>query len=352
MTNSNKKWLLYGANGYTGRLVAELARERGLSPVLAGRNEEQVTALANELGFESRVFSLSDAEACDRALHDISAVLHCAGPFVHTSKPMLDACIRNKVHYLDVTGECSVFEAIAARHLECEKAGVVALPGVGFDVVPSDCLAALLKQRLPTATHITLAFAAFGKTSPGTAKTMAGQLHSSLVREHGKLVEIPVGSRVRQIAFNDKLNLSCVSIPWGDVSTAFYSTDVGNIEVYMSMPTANIKALKRLALVAPLFRLTFVKKIMQRFAGNVVGPTRDERARSKVFLYGEAKDASGKKIEIRMQTPDGYDLTQDAAIKAVEKVLSGSVAPGFRTPSMAFGVSFLAELHGVQFIEP
>src|SRR5947209_408702 len=134
-------WLLYGANGYTGELVARLAKARDEKPVLAGRNAEAVAQLAATHGFAHRAFGLDDAAAIDAGLDGITVVLHCAGPFSRTAKPMVDACLRNGVHYLDITGEVDVFEACAARSDEARARKVMVMPGVGFDVVPTDCLA-------------------------------------------------------------------------------------------------------------------------------------------------------------------------------------------------------------------
>jgi len=136
------KWMLYGANGYTGALIAEEAKRRGLTPVLAGRRADAVRPLAERLGLPHEVFPLEDHVALDRALERVDAVLLAAGPFSPTSRAVVDACIRTRRHYLDVTGEIAVFEAIFARDAEARERGAVLLPGVGFDVVPSDCLAA------------------------------------------------------------------------------------------------------------------------------------------------------------------------------------------------------------------
>src|SRR5687768_8923152 len=144
--------VLYGATGYTGRLIARLASTYDIRPILAGRNPDAVAALARELGFEHRVFSLDDDAALERALRGASAVLHCAGPFSLTSEPMANACLRTGVHYIDITGEIDVFEQLHARDAAARAAGMMLLPGAGFDVVPSDCLAAHLKRRLPSAT--------------------------------------------------------------------------------------------------------------------------------------------------------------------------------------------------------
>ena len=165
-------WLLYGAYGYTGARIARLAVERGERPTLAGRDATATAALAEELNLPHCSFDLEDPHRLSQAIKGFRAVLHCAGPFSATSQPMADACLATGAHYLDITGEIGVFEALAARDQEARTAGVCLLPGVGFDVVPTDCLAALLSERLPGASHLELAFRGAGTPSRGTARTM------------------------------------------------------------------------------------------------------------------------------------------------------------------------------------
>ncbi len=165
-------FLLYGSYGYSGALIADLAVRNGMRPILAGRNAVRLKAQAETLGLEHRPISLDDFTSLEAALKEVPLVLHCAGPFSHTFKPMVDACLRTGRHYLDITGEIAVFEALAARDAEAQQEGVMLLPGVGFEVVPSDCLVAHLKQRLPEATHLTLAIGSLGGgLSHGTTLT-------------------------------------------------------------------------------------------------------------------------------------------------------------------------------------
>ena len=221
--------LIYGANGYTGELITRFAAERGLKPVLAGRNEPAVSALAEKHRLEHRIFSLDDREKLDTALQEVDMVLHCAGPFSITSKPMVEACLRNRKHYTDITGEISVFEACAALDKRGQEAGIMIMPGVGFDVVPSDCLALHLKNRLPTATHLTLAFHGTARLSHGTQATMTMNVgRGGAIRKDGKIMPVPAAWKTREIDFGEATKTG-VTIPWGDVATAFYSTGIPNI---------------------------------------------------------------------------------------------------------------------------
>ncbi len=341
-------YLIYGANGYTGALTARRAVERGHRPVLAGRNHAAVAALAGELGLEHRVFGLDDPAAMDAGMRGATAVLHCAGPFAHTWKAMSDACLRNKVHYLDITGEVLVFESLAARDAEARAAGVMLMPGVGFDVVPSDCLAAHLKRRLPTATHLALGFRGSGRLSRGTATTMAENIHrGGLVRCDGVLTKVPSAWKRRTIDFGTG-PVAAMTIPWGDVSTAYYSTGIPNIEVYMSAPF-RLRAMARLSrYLGWLLGSSFMQRRMKRrIQAGPVGPSDEERARGKSLLWGEATDAQGTRVVSRLRGPEGYTLTALTALAVVERVLAGQAPPGFQPPAKAYGPDFILEVKGV-----
>src|SRR5215203_3985477 len=174
MTN----FLIYGSYGYTGQLIVDLAIKEGLHPVLAGRDEKKLRAQAQKYNLEYRVFTLDETTKLDLALSDVDAVLHCAGPFVLTFRQMAEACLRTKRHYVDISGEILGFEALAAMTDQAKQAGIMVLPGGGFDVVPTDCLAAHLKKRLPDATHLRLFLRGVGAgVSRGTAKSAIENMH-------------------------------------------------------------------------------------------------------------------------------------------------------------------------------
>ena len=230
--------LIYGATGYTGSLIAREAIGRNIRPIIAGRSTNALAALAGELGLEHRVFALDVPAEIDAGLGGIHTVLNCAGPFSRTARPMADACLRTKVNYLDITGEIAVFEHLASRDADARTAGVVLLPGVGFDVVPSDCLAVHLKQRLPSANRLVLAFRSSGRMSRGTMLTgLERATDGGMIRENGKLKPVPTAWRTRTIDFGDG-PVRAMTIPWGDVATAFHSTGIPNIEVYLAAPFA------------------------------------------------------------------------------------------------------------------
>ena len=342
-----KTFLIYGANGYTGELITRYAAERGLRPILAGRNEAKIAELAAKYGFEHRAFSLDDTSKLDAALQQVEMVLHCAGPFSITSLPMVKACIRNKKHYTDITGEISVFETCASFDKKAVDAGVMVMPGVGFDVVPSDCLAKHLKDRLPSATHLSLAFYGMGRLSHGTAATMTMNVgKGGAIRKDGRITGVKAAWKTREIDFGE-VTKTGVTIPWGDVSTAFYSTGIPNIEVFTVVPPSNLKMMKMSRYLGWLLATGPFQNYLQKKipAG---GPSDAERAKGKTLLWGEASDGEGNRVESRLQGPEGYTITAIAALNIAEKILAGNFTPGYQTPAKAYGADLVLEIEGVK----
>lgn len=335
--------MIYGANGYTGELAAREAARRGLKPILAGRNAEAVGKLASELGLPHRVFGLEAPK-----LEGVSAVLHCAGPFVRTSRPMVEACLAAKAHYLDITGEIAVFEKVLALGEKAKGAGVALLPGVGFDVVPSDCLAARLAAELPDATELTLAFASTGSISRGTMKTMIESFpNAGAIRKDGKIAPVPMAFDARKIDFPGGSRWA-VTIPWGDISTAWWSTGIPNIRVYTGTPPKQIKRMRRMAPLLPLLAWKPLKRFLQRqVERRVTGPSEEVRRTARVELWGEVRNAAGRSVSSTLITPEAYHLTAVTAVESAERAAQGRVPPGAWTPSRAFGSGYVLEFPGV-----
>jgi saccharopine dehydrogenase (NAD+, L-lysine-forming) len=347
---SDKKWMIFGANGYTAKLTTALAKQRGYSPILAGRNAAKVSEAASGTGFETRVFDLADFKDVRKALEDVDAVLHMAGPFSATSKLMVDACLDTRTHYLDITGEIPVIESVLQRDSEAKTADVILIPGVGFDVVPTDCLAAMLKDALPDAVELELAFGGSSVLSPGTTKTMIEgftQQASGAARIGGQIVPVPAAWKTRDISFPTRPRFA-VSIPWGDIASAFYSTGIQTITTYAAASPKQVKWLKLAELMRPVLGLGFVQKMMKTQVEKCVhGPNETQRAHGYADVWGQVTDSNGHRVSGSLTTPEGYTLTADSSLRAVMGVLEGRIAPGAYTPSLAFGKSFIAECDGV-----
>ena len=341
-------FLLYGATGYTGRLIADLAAQRGHRPTLAGRSPGPLAELADGLGLPHVAVSLDDPGALDRALGDVPLVLHAAGPFSETSAPMVEACLRTGTHYLDITGEIAVFEALAARDRDARQRGVTVLPGVGFDVVPTDCLAAHLKERLPSATRLRLAIRALSSASHGTARTAAENAGGGgAVRRDGRIVRVPAAHDQVEATFGDGKTRTCTAIPWGDVSTAFHSTGIPNVTTYAALPPGAVRALRASRYLGPVLRSAPVQALLKTWVERTVsGPSHADRQRGRSFVWAEATDDAGGRAVARWSGPEGYAFTADAALRSALAVLAGRAEAGFQTPSLAFGPDFALEVEG------
>jgi short subunit dehydrogenase-like uncharacterized protein len=326
-------WMIYGANGYTGRLAAAAAVAR---------------CQTQDLGLPSIIVSLDERTRLRDALRDVQLVLHCAGPFSATSQPMIEACLDTGTHYLDISGEIGVFENAWCQSDQARKADVVLCPGAGFDVVPTDCLAARLVAALPAATCLQLAFEAGGGLSPGTAKTsIEGLGRGGMVRRKGILTPVPLAWKTRTVPFRHATR-TAVTIPWGDVFTAWVSTGVTDIEVYLSAPPALIRRLRLLRQVRPLLRFGPVQRFLKRrVERSVRGPSAEVRASSQTQLWGEVSSADGRSVSATMVTPNGYELTASASLGLVEYLLEHEPEGGYYTPSLLAGAGFAETLPGV-----
>lgn len=343
-------FLLYGANGYTGRLIARYAADYGLKPLLAGRNREALETLANSLNLPWRVVDLDDPATLDRVLSEVDVVLHAAGPFRRTAAPMIEACIRTRTHYLDITGEIAVFERAKSMHQKAAEAGIMIMSGVGFDVVPTDCIALYLKNRLPDATHLKLAFGSVGGgLSHGTAITMAeGAGEPGAARVNGRIVPVPVGQKGMWVDFGIK-KLFTMTIPWGDVSTAYTTTGIPNIETYTAVAPRTHRLLKYQWMFNWFLRLPFVRaRSIQKIKARPAGPDDARRERSKCLVWGEVTNAAGESRCARLIGPEGYTLTAITSLIITRKVLEGSFRTGYQTPAGCYGEDLILEVPNLE----
>ncbi len=346
--SSAKKWVIYGSYGYTGRLISELISEKDLDvrPVLAGRNEKKLKEQAAELGLDYMAANLEDPLQMDNLLNNAELVIHCAGPFRNTWEKMLESCIRNRCHYLDITGEIEVFEGVKSKSKEIEAAKIMAMPGTGFDVVPTDCMALFLKKQMPDATEIELAFMGLGGgVSHGTAQTMAENMgNGGAIRKDGEITSVPAAYKTREIDFGKGVKTTA-SIPWGDVSTAHFTTGIENIVVYTAMKKSQIRWLKISNWIAPILRLSFVRSLIKkRISKNVKGPGKKSREKGVSVIWGEVKNGAGQSIQTRCLTLEGYRLTAITSLLIAEKIRGGEWKPGYQTPASVYGEDLILEV--------
>ncbi len=350
------EFLLYGANGYTGRLIARFANLYGLKPTLAGRSRIALESLGKELNLPFKVVQLDDEAELIAALETVSVVLHAAGPFELTAERMADACLKTGTHYLDINGAISVFEQLKAYHDRALSAGIMIMPGVGFDVVPTDCIALMLKVKMPQAIKLELAFASTGGgISHGTAITMAGKLgEGGQARIDGKLLNVPLGAKGMMVDFfNGKAGSSkrlfVMSIPWGDVSTAYTTTGIANIETFTGVSRKLYYILKWQFLFNWLLRSDIVRKFaVKRIKALPAGPTDNQRKDARSMVWGRITDTDGATATARLCGPEGYTLTMHASLIIIKKVLQGNFKSGYQTPAKQYGADIIKEVPGVE----
>jgi short subunit dehydrogenase-like uncharacterized protein len=339
--------MIYGANGYTGELIAREAASRGMKPLLAGRTAAKLEPLAASLGLQARVFDLGDAATTARGVAGIALVLHCAGPFSATAAPMITACLATHAHYLDITGEIGVFEHAQTLGAAARAAGIVICPGVGFDVIPTDCIAAALKAALPDATHLALGFDSRSNFSPGTAKTsIEGLAQGGKVRRDGRIISVQIAYKTRRIDFGDGDKLA-MTIPWGDISTAYATTGIPNIEVYIPGSPAMVARARRANWIKWLLGMGVVQSfIKRRIEKKVKGPSATERDAQPSYVWGEVTNARGDKRTARIKTANGYSLTVTGALAVAEHLLAHDVPGGTYTPAKLIGPDLVTRLPG------
>lgn len=337
----NDRWMLYGATGYTGCLIAAEAVRRGHRPILAGRSAEKLAPMAESLGLEHTAFSLDDSTAIAHAVADVELVLHAAGPFIYTAEPMQRACLDTNTHYLDITGEYPVFENIFSYSKPAQN--IVLISGVGFDVVPSDCLAVYVAQQVPKAVQLDIAISTLTRISAGTAQSGIGlAARGGLVRQDGELVSYPLGAGGKQVHFPNGSRFA-IPIPWGDLSTAYRSTGIPNITTYMTFP----RALARLAQVILPFAQPFLGlRAVQDF---LIGIMPKPKTVGGAFVWARATAADGHYAEAWIETPEVYAFTAACAVQAVERVFADRPT-GVLTPAEAFGVDFPLTIPGTRRI--
>ncbi|PLX31850.1 MAG: hypothetical protein C0600_04545 [Ignavibacteria bacterium] len=348
--SDSRQWMIYGANGYTGRLIAVEAVRRGMKPVLAGRNESEILELATALDCPYRVFSLEDIDVATESLRDIHVVIHCAGPFSQTARPMIEACLAGGTHYMDVTGEIPVLEYLFSRSEEARAAGITALPGSGYDVVPTDCLAMMLKEQLPDAARLRLAFCGKIYQSPGTWKaTLEALPRCGAVRKNGAIEKVPHVWKMQRLQF-DHERCNTISIPWGDISSAWHSTGIPEIEVYGGVPFPSAITMRAIRTpICAIFRNRGVLRLSKILISNFVkGPDTRQRESGEYHLRGDAWNDRGEQRTLLMRTPEGYTTTVESTLAILPRVLDNGVQPGVWTPSQAFGSGFALTVPGIE----
>jgi short subunit dehydrogenase-like uncharacterized protein len=315
--------LIYGATGYTGRMAAERAKMLGLNFEIAGRNAERLQFLATLLDVPYRVFTADDR--AERFMGGIDTLLNFAGPFAQTAEALMRACINAGVNYLDITAEINVYRLAESLGAQAAKSGVMLMPGVGWDVVPTDCLAVHVARRVLQPHSLNIALQVPGSMSRGSAMSVAEIIGAGLLaRVDGQLVSTP-DAQPRHFDFGDGPVL-CLPLSFGDLVTGWHSTGIPNIAMFVHLsgdafPEGDLSQLPD-------------------------GPSVQQRDAHRARAVAEVSGADGTVARSMIETVNGYSYTPLAAVEAARRVLGGERRPGFETPARLFGGGFAETIAG------
>lgn len=320
-------FMIYGATGYTGRLASQYSKSVGINPVVAGRSDGSVKQLASLLGVSYRTFGVDDRQAVDSCLRGIRVLLNCAGPFARTAEPLMDACIRCGVHYLDISAELISYQLADQKNDEAGAANVMLLPGCGGSVAMLGCLAGHAVKSVKKVTSIDIALFVAGTMSRGSAVSAAQSVTAEcLQRRNGHLIKQNVQDTV-EFDFDDGKGLvKCSPVTLPDLLTIWKSTNSPNIKAFFhvsgdAFPTGELAALPD-------------------------GPTMEQRKESPYHAAVAVKADDGTIKRTVLHTANGYDFTSVACIKAAKRVLDGEAKGGFQTPAITFGSDFVTTILG------
>jgi short subunit dehydrogenase-like uncharacterized protein len=340
----NKSWLLYGAYGYTGTLIAQQAKDRGHNPILAGRSADKLIPLAEKLDLDYMIFDLKDEDNVLRVVKEFDLVFHAAGPYKYTSGPMLKACLKGKTNYLDITGEIPILEQNFTYDSQAKKNGIVIISGVGFDVVSTDCLAKYVSNKVSNPTSLEIGINSISNLSPGTLKTMFEYNRmGQMVRRNGKLVPLEKEYK-REVKFIDK-EIEVRPVTWGDLSTAYRTTGIPNITVYFPIPSKfpNVLQLSGVSAEELGSNKKAKKKVQDWIEENVHGPDELTRHTNRSYIWASVSNDDGKTEQVWLETMESYRFTAISAVLSIEKVFE--LQPkGALTPALAFGADFVLEV--------
>ena len=338
--------LIYGATGYTGKLIAAMARQLDMPVTLAGRNQEKLQAVASATGLDHVVVALDDTVRLLEIVAQHSVVLHIAGPFSKTAEPMVQACLTAGSHYLDITGEIAVFERHRALDRRARERGIMIMSGVGFDIVPSDCLSLHLLERMPAAVSLTLALQGFEGMSHGTAKTAVEGINAGTAQRRDGVIEYLKKPPRRHLQFGNR-NVDFVGISWGDVATAYHTTRIPSISVYLEMT----KDLKQIVGLPGFMRWLFATPPGQAFLHRQIkkqpeGPDPEKQKTEVSQILGIVVDGEGREMRSLVKTQGAYRLTALTALRIAQEVHGGRVEHGTHNPAQVFGANFITEIPG------
>jgi len=318
---SMSRLMIYGAAGYTGRMTAANAKAAGVDVVLAGRprDDDKLAALAAAMDAEYRLFAVDDVPARERALSGIAVLLNCAGPFMRTAEPLIQACLAAGTHYLDIAAELDSYRLAERYDQAAQAAGIMLLPGSGGSVAMLGCLAGHAARRVANPRRLSIALHVAGGFSRGSAVSASENLTTETLHRVDRELVSRASSEVREFDFgNGPATAFSVTLP--ELITIWRATDIPNIDTYVhvtdgAFPEGDLAAMPD-------------------------GPTIEQREANRYHAAAEVTDEDGTVVRSILDTVNGYTFTTLAAAEAARRVVGGEVRPGFQTPAGLFGDDF------------
>jgi len=340
-----RKVLLYGANGFSGKLILKEAQKQGVELVIAGRNKKEIKKASDEFNFPYRIASLDNDLEINDMLKDIDCLFNAAGPFSQTTKPLIKACIAMGIHYVDLSGEIDDYIAVHSHNKTAIENNVMLLPGVGFDIVPTDCLGLYTSKKIKDPSELNFYIKGFDDISSGTATTAIEAIGKGIrFRKDGKIVRAKKTETVK-INYNEK-NEAYLLSTWGDIFTSYLTTKIKNIKVYFKSSLFNKSYILLLHYLESIYKYNFMKKPLFFWASMQKGPSQEKMDTGTIEIIAEAKNSLGESAATHLVLPEGYIFTALSSVMIIKKIQDGIIKPGFHTPAQLFGEDFILEVEG------
>ena len=344
-------WLIYGANGYTGRILVEQAAKQGHKPVIAGRSPEKIKPLAEQYDLPYSILDLHDINALSEKVADFKLISNFAGPFPLTARPIAEACLENGINYIDVSGDLNTIQYIFDLNEKARAKSIVMIPAAGFITYATECLAHYIAEQIDETKFIELGVYIIGGTSRGTAISTVDSIKDGcLIRKDHQLIPVKFGKDTKKIPFPDGRKPAW-AVPLAELLTVHKALTIPDIKVFNVMP----HFLHLLRLIAPLIQKTMKIEVFKRIAKKIAakqpeGPTREQNLNTKSYLWARAGDKIGNEKQAWLETPEAYYFTALLNIRFAEVIL-GSDLKGSITPSEAFGKDLIFDFEKVKIMD-
>ena len=331
MNSKKNKLLIYGASGYTGKIIAARAKALNLDFEIAGREPHKTRQLAEELAVDYHVFDVDTAYAWQQALKDKQVLINAAGPFKFTAEQAMRACLKAGVHYLDISAELDTYRLAESLDGEAKAAGVQIISGAGL-FVSYDALVVHLSKLISEPEYLRVGFRHYGGFSRGSvlsSKNIADL--GLLIRRNGNIVNNP-DPKSKIFSFGEE-EVECLPTPLGGIILSYKTTGIPNIEEFFSLklPATELPDLSSENLPD--------------------GPTKDEREAGRNGIAAEITGRDGKVVKAWVDAPSGYDLTPLSVVAVAHSILNGDFKIGYQSPGSAYGEDILKDIPNTYLVD-